>query len=154
LVAYHALGIATAAGTGYSPFALIAGVLTWTVPIGTIIALAGFNKVHDETASAARNLGASSGRILQSLILPAARTEIAIAFLYAFAFALTDVYSNQALNGNRLYLLPTVMADRLRVNDWPFVAAASITLVIIEVVGLLAILAGLWAAARVGRSTC
>jgi ABC-type spermidine/putrescine transport system permease subunit I len=122
----------------YSQFTSVLGLLSWTLPLGALISFAGLARVPDKVILAAKNHGSSTSHLLAVLVLPQMNIELGITFIYALGFALTDGYCNQILNSNRGYLLSGVIADRLRISDWPLVSAVAVIILLIEA-GLIAI---------------
>ena len=137
-------------GAGYSRLGMILGLLSWILPVGTLVTFAGLRKVHKTTIMAARNHGATWPMVVLNLVVPLMSLELILTSIVSFGFVLTDSYCNEVLNGNRDYLVSGVLADRMRISDWPTVSALVVLAVLFELSLLGVSAASLRLARRVG----
>lgn len=111
--------------------------LTWAnvwLPFMVLPIFTALEKIPDSYLEAARDLGASGGRVLRTVILPLALPGIVAGSIFVFALSMGDFVAPQLVGGGS-QVLGGAIKDRFGVAaDYPFGAAlASLTLLTLMV---------------------
>lgn len=144
----------TALAVPFDPFVMTAN--PWLVGYGmvatylpfTILPLYGaFEKFDFSLVEAAQDLGASSARLVVSVVVPVLKVPMIQAFLLVFIPCLGEFAIPDLLGGAKTTLIGNLITEQfLRARDWPFGAAISIAL--FALLGLTWGLARIWIGRR------
>lgn len=112
----------------YNPPAVVITLTHFLFPFAVLPIVASMRSIRDIEIEAARDLGASSWRILADHILPRCRTGIIAAFVLPFLIACGD-WVTPILVGGRMTMLGNLIAAQFgEFVNWPLGAAMSFSL--------------------------
>lgn len=125
----------------------------WTVALGQtvwaiafFIAIAGARRAGFDRRleDAGRDLGASSLRVLRTIVLPDLLPGLVAGALLAFTFSFDDVVTTVFLSGSGTNTLPTTILARIRRGITPSINAVGVMVMIVTIVllGLASLLSG------------
>ena len=118
----------------YSGIATRIGLLSILIPIGSLVFYISFVRIDRALILAAQNLGASGWQAFWLVTLPLSLPGLAIAYLISFIISFGDFVSVSVLGGNQVYTVSTLLADRVKINDWPSAAALGTLMLLISIV--------------------
>jgi len=123
-------------------FGTIVGYLTLTLPLVVILQTVSLASVDRSLIQASQNLGCPPWRTIFSVILPAAKTGLIVAALFAFILSFGDFVAPYYLGGSKPPTLPILIIDTTKAGQqWPRAAVvAVIMMVTLFVVAFTAIL--------------
>lgn len=110
----------------YTETAIYIGLVSYLLPIASLIIYLNIIKIDKDILSAAKNLGASSFRVFKDIVFPAILPGVFLAFLFSFIIAFGDFVTSSILGGNNVYTLSLLVNDRVKISDWPMAAALSV----------------------------
>ena len=113
------------------------------VPIASLVIYVSLVKIDLALILAARNLGASSWQTFWRIILPLSLPGLVIASLISFIISFGDFVCTSILGGNQIYTVSSLIADRVKINDWPTAAALGTVMLSMSVVVIAVIFSGL-----------
>ncbi|MEL6198314.1 MAG: ABC transporter permease [Pseudomonadota bacterium] len=123
---------------GLGPFTMLntvvgtmVGYLTLVLPLVVILQTLALSAVDRDLVQAAGNLGCPPGRVLWSVIIPAAKTGLIIAALIAFILCFGDFVSPYYLGGSKPPTLPILIIDTTKSGQqWPRAAVVAIVMIV------------------------
>ena len=108
------------------------GLMTWTLPVVTLIltfALMGMDKTLIE---ASENLGASRTQVLTQVILPAIKPGLGLAAVTAFLLSFGDYASPVFLTGSNPPTLSILIVDTVKSgSQWPRASVIGVSMLVI-----------------------
>jgi spermidine/putrescine transport system permease protein len=134
---------------GIGPFRMLnsmigtmVGYLTLVLPLVIILQTFALTGVDRNLIQAAQNLGCPPRRTLFAVILPAAKTGLVVAALFAFILSFGDFVSPYYLGGSKAPTLPILIIDTTKAGQqWPRASVVAImmmvTLITVAVAALL-----------------
>ena len=126
----------------YNPPAVVLTLVNFLFPFSVLPIIASMRSLADVEIEAARDLGASPGRIVIDHILPRCRTGLIAAFAFPFLLACGD-WVTPILVGGRMTMLGNLIAAQFgEFLNWPLGAAMSFSLLAAAAV-IIAAFAGL-----------
>lgn len=122
-------------------FGLVIALTQIEMPLLLLPLLAVMARIDPNVIDASASLGASPWRTLFRVILPLSLPGLAAGCLLVFASSTTAFISQSVIGGGRLVYLPAlVWQQAMVVSDWPFAAAAAVTLMV-SVLAVIAVIA-------------
>lgn len=122
-------------------FGLVIALTQIEMPLLLLPLLAVMARIDRNVIDASASLGASPWRTLFRVILPLSLPGLAAGCLLVFASSTTAFISQSVIGGGRLVYLPAlVWQQAMVVSDWPFAAAAAVTLMV-SVLAVIAVIA-------------
>ncbi len=113
-----------------SGFGAMVGYLTLVLPLVVIFQTWSLAAIDRSLIEAAGNLGASPGRVLVSVILPAARTGLVLGALFAFIMTFGDFVSPFYLGGSKPPTLTILIIDTTKSGQqWPRAAVVALMMI-------------------------
>ncbi len=114
-----------------TPFGTMVGYLTLILPLVLILQTVTLANIDDRLLQAARNLGCSPARAIWTVILPAAKTGLVIAALFAFILSFGDFVAPYYLGGSKPPTLPILIIDTTKAGQqWPRAAVVAIMMML------------------------
>jgi spermidine/putrescine transport system permease protein len=114
-----------------SGFGTMVGYLTLVLPLVVIFQTWSLAAIDKSLIEAAGNLGASAGRTLVSVILPAAKTGLVLGALFAFIMTFGDFVSPFYLGGSKPPTLTILIIDTTKSGQqWPRAAVVAIMMIL------------------------
>jgi len=114
-----------------SGFGAMVGYLTLVLPLVVIFQTWSLAAIDKSLIEAAGNLGASPGRVLVSVIIPAARTGLVLGALFAFIMTFGDFVSPFYLGGSKPPTLTILIIDTTKSGQqWPRAAVVAIMMIL------------------------
>lgn len=124
--------IATGLQLGF--WSLLISHITFCLPL-VIVAVYSHLKGFDmKMLEAARDLGATEGKVFMKIILPLARPAVASGWLLSFTLSLDDVIVSAFVTGPSYEILPLKIYSMVRVGVSPEVNAMSTTLLVVSLI--------------------
>lgn len=125
-------------GLGLGPFPMLnsgfgamVGYLTLVLPLVVIFQTWSLAAIDKSLIEAAGNLGASPGRTLVAVIIPAAKTGLVLGALFAFIMSFGDFVSPFYLGGSKPPTLTILIIDTTKSGQqWPRAAVVAITMIV------------------------
>lgn len=125
-------------GVGLGPFSMLnsgfgsmVGYLTLVLPLVVIFQTWSLAAIDRNLIEAAGNLGASPGRVLVSVIIPAAKTGLVLGALFAFIMTFGDYVSPFYLGGSKPPTLTILIIDTTKSGQqWPRAAVVAIMMIV------------------------
>jgi spermidine/putrescine transport system permease protein len=125
-------------GLGNSDFSIWIGMVTNYLPFMVLPLYVALEKFDFSLIEAAKDLGASSWRILWRILIPLTQQGIVTGFIFVFTPALGEFVIPDLLGGARTMLIGNLITEQfLKTRDWPFGASLSLLLIIIVMVTLI-----------------
>ena len=122
---------------GNSDASIWFGMVTNYLPFMVLPLYVALEKFDFSLLEAAKDLGASSWRVLWTVLLPLTRPGIVTGFIFVFTPALGEFVIPDLLGGARTLLIGSLITEQfLKTRDWPFGAALSILVILIVMVCL------------------
>jgi ABC-type spermidine/putrescine transport system permease subunit I len=118
----------------YNTTAVRIGLLSVLIPIACLIIYVSLSRIDRTLMLAAQNLGAGSWRIFCSIVVPYSMPGVTVACLMSFIISFGDVVSTSVLGGNQVYTASALIADRVKINDWPTAAALGTVMLALSIV--------------------
>jgi spermidine/putrescine transport system permease protein len=113
------------------------GMVTNYLPFMVLPLYVTLEKFDFSLIEAARDLGASSWRILAKIIIPLTKPGIITGLIFVFTPALGEFVIPDLLGGARTMLIGNLITEQfLKTRDWPFGAALSLLLIIVVMLTL------------------
>ncbi|MEO1458161.1 MAG: ABC transporter permease [Pseudomonadota bacterium] len=110
-----------------TPFGTLVGYLTLTLPLVVIIQTVTLANIDPRLVQAAANLGCPPLRAVRAVILPAARTGLIVAALFAFILSFGDFVAPYYLGGSKPPTLPILIIDTTKSGQqWPRAAVVAV----------------------------
>ena len=122
----------------YTPIATIVGLLSFLIPIASLVIYIGLTQIDSTLLLAARNLGATRSQTFVHIELPLVIHSIAVSFLLTFIISLGDFISQGMLGGGKVPTLSMLIIDRVKIGDWPTASALGVMMLSLSVVSILA----------------
>lgn len=114
-----------------SGFGAMVGYLTLVLPLVVIFQTWSLAAIEKSLIEAAGNLGAAPGRVLVSVIIPAARTGLVLGALFAFIMTFGDFVSPFYLGGSKPPTLTILIIDTTKSGQqWPRAAVVAIMMIL------------------------
>lgn len=113
----------------FSEFSVHLGLLAPSFPTMVLPVFLSISLIDDELIEAARDIGASPGRVFRDVVLPLAMPGIIAGIIFTFVPLLGETVVPQLLGGGRVSMLGASITSLLQVLNYP-VAAALSTLVL------------------------
>lgn len=112
-------------------FGTIVGYLTLTLPLVVILQTVSLASIDRSLIQAAQNLGCPPWRTILSVILPAAKTGIIVAALFAFILSFGDFVAPYYLGGSKPPTLPILIIDTTKAGQqWPRAAVVAVIMML------------------------
>lgn len=112
-------------------FAVWLGMVTNYLPFMVLPLYVALEKFDFSLIEAAKDLGASSWRILWRILIPMTRAGIVTGLIFVFTPALGEFVIPDLLGGARTMLIGNLITEQfLKTRDWPFGAALSLLLIL------------------------
>jgi spermidine/putrescine transport system permease protein/putrescine transport system permease protein len=112
-------------------FGALVGYLTLCLPLVILIQVMGLAQIDRNLIEAARNLRANPIRTLYEVILPAMKTSLIVAWLFAFILSFGDFVSPTYLGGGASPTLSNLIIDTTKSGQqWPRAAVVAITMIV------------------------
>jgi spermidine/putrescine transport system permease protein len=119
-------------------FAVWLGMVTNYLPFMVLPLYVSLEKFDFALLEAARDLGASSWRVLTRVLLPLTRPGIVTGTIFVFTPALGEFVIPDLLGGAKTMLVGNLITEQfLKTRDWPFGSALSLLVMVIVTVCLL-----------------
>ena len=114
-----------------SVFGTIVGYLTLTLPLVVILQTVSLASVDRALIQAAQNLGCPPWRTILAVILPAAKTGLIVAALFAFILSFGDFVAPYYLGGSKPPTLPILIIDTTKAGQqWPRAAVVAVIMMV------------------------
>ena len=114
------------------------GMITNYLPFMVLPLYVALEKFDFTLIEAARDLGASSSRILTQILVPLTRSGIVTGFIFVFTPALGEFVIPDLLGGAKVLLIGNLITDQfLKTRDWPFGSALSLLLLLVVMLSLI-----------------
>ena len=112
----------------YTPFAVVLTLVHFMLPFALLPIHASLRGIADDPVDAARDLGASSSRILTNVVLPQCETGVVTAFAICFFISVGDYVTAQLVGGPDTLMVGNFMQSQFlnRLNA-PMGAALAFT---------------------------
>ena len=118
-------------------FAVWLGMVTNYLPFMVLPLYVALEKFDFSLIEAAKDLGASSWKILTQILFPLTKQGIVTGLVFVFTPALGEFVIPDLLGGARTMLIGNLITEQfLKTRDWPFGAALSLLLILIVMVSL------------------
>lgn len=113
------------------------GMVTNYLPFMILPLYVALEKFDFSLIEAARDLGASSWRILVDILIPLTKPGIVTGLIFVFTPALGEFVIPDLLGGARTMLVGNLITEQfLKTRDWPFGSALSLILILIVMMSL------------------
>ena len=123
----------------YTPFATIVGLVYSFLPFMILPIYASAERFDFRLAEAAYDLGATKGRVLLRIVMPAVRPGIIAGLILVFIPALGSFLAPELLGGGKTSMIANVIAAQFGASrNWPFGAALSVMVLVIVMLALVA----------------
>lgn len=114
-----------------SGFGAMVGYLTLVLPLVVIFQTWSLAAIDRNLIEAAANLGATTGRTLFSVILPAAKTGLVLGAVFAFIITFGDFVSPFYLGGSKPPTLSILIIDTTKSGQqWPRAAVVAVMMIV------------------------
>ena len=121
------------------PFATIVGLVYSFLPFMILPIYASAERFDFRLAEAAYDLGATKGRVLMRIVIPAVRPGIIAGLILVFIPALGSFLAPELLGGGKTSMIAKVIAAQFGASrNWPFGAALSVMVLVIVMLALVA----------------
>ena len=122
-----------------SSFAVYLGMVSSSLPFAILPLYTNVERLDWSIVEAARDLYASKWRVFRHAILPQTLPGLLVAVILTFVPAMGAFVVPDLLGGAKYMLIGNLMQQQFGASrDWPFGAAASLTLILLTLAGLLA----------------
>ena len=112
-------------------FGTVVGYLTLTLPLVMILQTVSLASIDRSLIQAAQNLGCPPWRTILSVILPAAKTGLIVAALFAFILSFGDFVAPYYLGGSKPPTLPILIIDTTKAGQqWPRAAVVAVIMML------------------------
>ena len=112
-------------------FGTLVGYLTLTLPLVAILQTVTLASIDPSLVQAARNLGCPPWRTIPAVILPAAKTGLVVAALFAFILSFGDFVAPYYLGGSKPPTLPILIIDTTKAGQqWPRAAVVAVIMMV------------------------
>lgn len=112
-------------------FGTLVGYAMLTLPLVLILQTVTLASVDRSLIQAARNLGCGPVRVIFATILPAAKTGLIVAALFAFILAFGDFVAPYYLGGSKPPTLPILIIDTTKAGQqWPRAAVVAVMMMV------------------------
>ncbi len=112
-------------------FGTIVGYLTLTLPLVVILQTVSLASIDRSLLQAAQNLGCPPWRTIIAVILPAAKTGLVVAALFAFILSFGDFVAPYYLGGSKPPTLPILIIDTTKAGQqWPRAAVVAVIMML------------------------
>ena len=112
-------------------FGTVVGYLTLTLPLVVILQTVSLASVDRSLVQAAQNLGCPPWRTILSVVLPAAKTGLIVAALFAFILSFGDFVAPYYLGGSKPPTLPILIIDTTKAGQqWPRAAVVAVIMML------------------------
>jgi len=146
--ALRALGIGTLTLLN-TTFATVIGVLTLSFPLVVLLQFFSLANVDRNLIEAAQNLGCKPLGVVFRIVIPSAKTGIALAAVFTFILAFGDFISPSFLGGNKPPTMSNLMVDAVKSgNNYPRAAVIAITMVVTLCIAALGVLGYVYGGGR------
>jgi spermidine/putrescine transport system permease protein len=120
-----------------SDFSVWLGMVTNYLPFMVLPLYVALEKFDFSLLEAAKDLGASSWKVLWKVLIPLSKQGIVTGVLFVFTPALGEFVIPDLLGGARTMLIGNLITEQfLKSRDWPFGAALSLLLMLLVMVSL------------------
>lgn len=131
-------------------FATVVGVLTLSFPLVVLLQYFSLSNVDRTLVEAAYNLGCRPLSVIFRIVVPSAKTGIALAAVFTFILGFGDFISPSFLGGNKPPTMSNLLVDAVKSgNNYPRAAVIAVTMVVTLSVAALATLGYVY---RLGRA--
>ena len=121
----------------YTPFATVVGLVYSFLPFMILPIYASAERFDFRLAEAAYDLGATKGRVLRRIVLPAVRPGIIAGLILVFIPALGSFLAPELLGGGKTLMIANVIAAQFGASrNWPFGAALSVMVLVLVMLAL------------------
>jgi spermidine/putrescine transport system permease protein len=122
---------------GNSALSVWFGMVTNYLPFMVLPLYVALEKFDFSLLEAAKDLGASSWKVLWRVLIPLTKPGIVTGFIFVFTPALGEFVIPDLLGGSRTMLIGNLITEQfLKTRDWPFGAALSLLMILIVMVSL------------------
>ncbi len=112
-------------------FGTLVGYMTLTLPLVVILQTVTLAGIDPSLIQAARNLGCPPWRTIPSVVLPAAKTGMVVAALFAFILSFGDFVAPYYLGGSKPPTLPILIIDTTKAGQqWPRAAVVAVIMMV------------------------
>ncbi len=112
-------------------FGTLVGYVMLTLPLVVILQTVTLASIDRSLIQAARNLGCGPVRVIFATILPAAKTGLIVAALFAFILAFGDFVAPYYLGGSKPPTLPILIIDTTKAGQqWPRAAVVAVMMMV------------------------
>ena len=112
-------------------FGTLVGYLTLVLPLVVILQTVSLANIDRSLIQAAQNLGCPPWRTILSVILPAAKTGLIVAALFAFILSFGDFVAPYYLGGSKPPTLPILIIDTTKAGQqWPRAAVVAVIMML------------------------
>ena len=112
-------------------FGTIIGYMTLTLPLVVILQTVSLASVDRSLIQASQNLGCPPWRTIFAVILPAAKTGLIVAALFAFILSFGDFVAPYYLGGSKPPTLPILIIDTTKAGQqWPRAAVVAVIMMV------------------------
>ena len=106
-------------------FGAVIGLQSILIPISTLLLFLTLSRTDDTIYIAARNLGASQWDVFRQLVFRAMRPGLVVVAFSCAMLSVADFVCVRVLGGSRFYTLSSLLADRIKIQDWGATTALS-----------------------------
>ena len=119
-------------------FSIMLGMVTNYLPFMVLPLFVSLDKFDFSLLEAARDLGASSIRVLKDILIPLTKKGIVTGLIFVFTPALGEFVIPDLLGGAKTMLIGNLITEQfLKTRDWPFGAALSMILMLMVMLSLM-----------------
>lgn len=113
-------------------FLVVLGMVTNYLPFMVLPLFVALDKFDFSLLEAAKDLGASSWKVLWKILIPLTKQGIVTGCIFVFTPALGEFVIPDLLGGARTFLVGSLITEQfLKTRDWPFGATLSLLLILI-----------------------
>jgi spermidine/putrescine transport system permease protein len=112
----------------FSKFAIILGLVSFLIPIATLLIYLGLTLIQKETIKTALDLGASEIKTIFKAILPQIKTFIYVVIFLSFIISMGDYVMPAILGGGNVYTYSYNIVDTININNYPKTSALGVIL--------------------------
>ncbi len=113
-----------------TPFAAVIGLQSILIPISTLLLFLTISRIDPTVCAAAKNLGATWWDVFRQLVFRAMRPGLVVAAFSCSMLSIADFVCVRVLAGNQFYTLGSLLADRIKIQDWGATTALSCVILV------------------------
>ncbi|GAA4885646.1 spermidine/putrescine ABC transporter permease PotC [Ferrimonas pelagia] len=134
VMAVSLLALFVSLGISLGFWSLLAAHITFCLPFVVVSVYSRLSGFDRSVIEAARDLGASEGRILRQIILPMAMPAVLAGWLLSFTLSLDDVIISSFVTGPSYEILPIKIFSMVKVGVTPAVNALATLMLLLSLV--------------------